>query len=134
MCCFISNLFHTNAFFFFLILYQNRRPYIDKSETQPFLTTTTTTSASLSPTVPISSGTSTINRTLLHHQNLGGSAMSVPTGGIGSGRDRDTVSSSGRNGTIGMRGLELQNNPSSSDSPPPDYNFVMHGIRHASFV
>lgn len=113
-----------------------RRPYIDKSETQPFLTTTTTTSASLSPTAPISSGTSTINRTLLHHQNLGGSAINVPTG-IGSGGSsgaREVGATIGRNGTIGMRGLELQNTPSSSDSPPPDYNFVMHGIRHASFV
>lgn len=110
-------LYYQNKYLYFLLF--SRRPYIDKSETQPFLqTATTTTSASLSPTAtaPIMSGTSTINRTLLHHQNLNTSTTSVPT----SGRS---------NGT--MRGLEISTN---GESPPPDYNFVMHGIRHASFL
>lgn len=95
-----------------------RRKYVDKSETTPFLTSA---GSSLSPTAPIHSGTATINRTLLHHQQnhgLNGVAATATTA---------------RNGTTGtLRGLAIS---SSSDSPPPDYNIVVHDTdRHGFFI
>ncbi|KAJ6636227.1 Protein tweety-2 [Pseudolycoriella hygida] len=70
------------------IYLSNRRPYGDKSETTPFLNSSASTA---SPTGPILSGNSTINRTLLHHQQNQGSSLAV--------------SSVGRNGTAQLRGL-----------------------------
>ncbi|XP_055708757.1 protein tweety-2 [Phlebotomus papatasi] len=87
-----------------------KRPYGDKSETTPLFPS----GSSMSPTTaPILSGTSTINRTLLHHQQQN------QLSGINSASG--TMS---RNGTAGLRGLEY-----SGDSPPPDYNVVVHGNR-----
>lgn len=79
-----------------------RRKFVDKMETTPFLSTTTTTT--MSPTAPIISGTATVNRTLLHHQQHG-TLNGVAT----------------RNGTT-LRGLAYKG----GDSPPPDYNIVVH--------
>lgn len=85
---------------------------MDKSETTPFLNSSASTS---SPTGPILSGTSTINRTLLHHQQNQGSSSSVAVGA--------------RNGTTAtLRGLAY-----SGESPPPDYNIVVHDSRHGFF-
>lgn len=87
------------------------RPYVDKSEITPFLNSTGST---VSPVAPITSGTSTINRTLLH-QHLGqNGAETLPL----------------RNGTSQKRGLAY-----SGDSPPPDYNqIVVHdNSRHGLF-
>lgn len=80
---------------------------MDKSETTPFLNSA---GSSVSPTAPVHmSGTATINRTLLHHQqahNVNGVVAA-------------------RNGATGtLRGLAISSN--SSDSPPPDYNIVVH--------
>lgn len=85
-----------------------RRPYGDKSETTPFLNSSASTA---SPTGPILSGNSTINRTLLHHQQNQGSSSAV--------------SNVGRNGTAQIRGLAYN-----GESPPPDYNIVVHDTRH----
>ncbi|GAB0094936.1 Protein tweety homolog [Sergentomyia squamirostris] len=92
-----------------------KRPYGDKSETTPLFPSS---GSSMSPTAPILSGTSTINRTLLHHQqqNQLGAINSTTTGTL-------TMS---RNGTAGLRGLEY-----SGDSPPPEYNVVVHGNRNS---
>lgn len=89
-----------------------RRKFVDKSETQPFLHSA---SATVSPTIAAShngsggggGGTSTINRTLLHHHaNVNGVNLTVA-----------------RNGTSGaLRGLAYNG----GDSPPPDYNIVVH--------
>lgn len=91
-----------------------RRKFVDKSETQPFLHSASST---VSPTIAashngsgLSSGggvTSTINRTLLHHHaNVNGVNLT-----------------STRNGTSGaLRGLAYNG----GDSPPPDYNIVVH--------
>lgn len=56
------------------------------------------------------SGTATINRTLLHHQQTHG------VNGVAAGRNGAAT------GTL--RGLAISSN--SSDSPPPDYNIVVH--------
>lgn len=96
----------------------------DKSETTPFLNSSASTA---SPTQPqILSGTSTINRTLLHHQQqhhhdavpmvpTGASAMSAASAGPGRHN----------NGLSAIRGSAY-----SGDSPPPDYNIVVHDSRH----
>lgn len=89
-----------------------RRPYGDKSETTPFLNSSASTA---SPTGPILSGNSTINRTLLHHQQNQGSSLAV--------------SNVGRNGTTQLRGLAYN-----GESPPPDYNIVVHDTRHGFFI
>lgn len=87
------------------------RPYIDKSETTPFLNSTGST---VSPVAPIISGTSTINRTLLHQHLSQNGAETLPL----------------RNGTSNKRGLAY-----SGDSPPPDYNIVVHDTsRHGFFI
>lgn len=89
----------------------HRRKYTDKSEITPFLNTSST----MSPTIPNHSGgtTATVNRTLLHHQQI------------------NTLGSVGahKNGTTGaLRGFAIN---SSSESPPPDYNMVHDTKRHA---
>lgn len=84
-----------------------RRPYQDKAETAPLFPAST----SMSPTAPITSGTSTINRTLLHSQQM-----------------------TARNGN--SRGLANQS-LNSGDSPPPTYDVVVHDIslqRHGFFL
>lgn len=82
------------------------KKFVDKMETTPFLSTTTTTT---SPTTAPLSGSATINRTLLHHQQHG-TLNGVAT----------------RNATA-LRGLAYKG----GDSPPPDYNIVVHDtIRH----
>lgn len=90
-----------------------RRPYQDKAETAPLFPPST----SMSPTMPLTSGTATINRTLLHTQQ---SAHSVPHP---------------RNGNA--RGLANQS-LNSGDSPPPTYDaIVVHDIslqRHGFFL
>lgn len=63
-------------------------------------------------------GLSTTNRTLLHHQQhnqFGSNGNGLTTGTIG------------RNGST-MRGLAY-----SGDSPPPEYNVVVHDTRHGFF-
>lgn len=101
-----------------------RRPYGDKSETQPLFTP----ASSVSPTIPpqITSGTSTINRTLLHHQQPEG-RVSIPTPG-----NHQSATLHGRNGSTGNSGM--RGSGYSGDSPPPDYNIVVHGNRHGFFL
>lgn len=86
-----------------------RRKSVDKSESQPFLHSVNST---VSPTIAAThngntGGTSTINRTLLHHHsNMNGVNLTTT-----------------RNGTTGaLRGLAYNG----GDSPPPDYNIVVH--------
>lgn len=70
----------------------------------------------MSPVAPITSGSSTINRTLLHHHHhiSQNGAETLPL----------------RNGTSNKRGLAY-----SGDSPPPDYNIVVHdNSRHGFFI
>lgn len=82
------------------------KKFVDKMETTPFLSTTTTTT---SPSAPMS-GSATINRTLLHHHQQHGTLNGVAT----------------RNASA-LRGLAYKG----GDSPPPDYNIVVHDtIRH----
>ena len=74
----------------------------------------------MSPTAPLNSGTSTINRTLLHSQqqfgpSAGSSHISTRNGG----------------NTAGLRGLALS---IPGDSPPPEYNVVVHENRHGFFL
>lgn len=91
-----------------------RRKYVDKSETTPFLNSA---GSSVSPSAPVISGTATINRTLLHHHQ-GQGMNGVPVA---------------RNGTTGtLRGLAISTN--SSDSPPPDYNIVVHDDGRHGFI
>lgn len=71
----------------------------------------------MSPTLPITSGTATINRTLLHTQQF-----TAHSGGAHA-----------RNGNA--RGLANQS-LNSGDSPPPTYDVVVHDIslqRHGFF-
>lgn len=92
-----------------------KRPYEDKSETAPLFPPSTA-----SPSAPISSGTMTVNRTLLHAQTA---TSNGSTGGVGGG----LIPTSGRNGTThGLRGLASY---SGDESPPPDYNVVVHDNR-----
>lgn len=88
-----------------------RRPCEDKAETAPLFPPST----SMSPTAPITSGTATINRTLLHSQQFSAHSAHVPHT---------------RNGNA--RGLA---NHLNGDSPPPNYDDV-HDIslqRHGFF-
>lgn len=86
-----------------------RRKYVDKSEITPFLNSSSTTP----PTVLCHSGTATVNRTLLHHQQQHNTLGSVH---------------SQKNGTTAtIRGFEIN---CSSESPPPDYNMVHDTRRH----
>lgn len=67
----------------------------------------------MSPTIPSHSGTATVNRTLLHHQQHNTLA------GVGAQK----------NGTTGtLRGFAIN---TCSESPPPDYNMVHDTKRHA---
>lgn len=83
-----------------------------------------TPASSVSPTIPaqITSGTSTINRTLLHHQQPEG-RVNIPTPG-----NHQSATLHGRNGSTGNSGM--RGSGYSGDSPPPDYNIVVHGNRH----
>lgn len=87
-----------------------RRKYSDKAEATPFLSSALNGSPSMNNQ---QSCTSTVNRTLLHHQQNHGVNGSV----------RKTTS-----GTL--RGLALSTN---IESPPPEYNLV-HDTRHEFFV
>lgn len=103
--------------FFYNIITLNilsRRKYTDKAEGTPFLNSAVTGS----PPVPNQSGTSTVNRTLLHHQQ---------------NHSVNGVNTSKRKATPGtMRGLAISNN---NESPPPDYNVVVHDTRrHDYFI
>lgn len=109
-----------------------KRPYEDKSETAPLFPAG---AASASPSAPITSGTMTINRTLLHAQTAtsngtgAGGHHGASGGGAGGGITAGTglIASSGRNGTThGLRGLASY---SGDESPPPDYNVVVHDNR-----
>lgn len=72
------------------------------------------TSSTMSPTIPSHSGTATVNRTLLHHQ------QNNTLGSVGGPQ---------KNGpTAAIRGFAIN---SSSESPPPDYNMVHDTKRHA---
>lgn len=83
-----------------------KQPDVDKSETTPLFPTAP--APTLSPTIT-TTGTSTINRTLLHHQ-------------------QNHFGTSTRNGTTGLRGLASSYN-SGGESPPPGYDVVVHGTR-----
>lgn len=108
-----------------------RRPYEDKSETAPLFPAG---AASASPSAPINSGTMTVNRTLLHAQAATSNGTGLTHGGgggIGGGGGGGLIASSGRNGTThGLRGLASY---SGDESPPPDYNVVVHDNRHGFF-
>lgn len=122
----------------FCSLCRRPRTFADKSETQPFLN-----SSAASPTQPMLSGSSTINRTLLHHQqqshhdlavvpgggntSMSSSAASGILGGGGGGGGTIGGGATNRNGLLAIRGLAY-----SGESPPPDYNIVVHE-RHGLF-
>lgn len=101
-----------------------RRSGGDKSETQPFLSSTAST---VSPTVPIHSGTSTINRTLLHHQQQQQHGNSATIGGHHGARN-------GANG--GIRGFAHNTHHIGNGSlpPPPDYSVVVHESSRHGFL
>lgn len=98
-----------------------RRVYQDKAETAPLFPAST----SMSPSAPMTaSGSATINRTLLHSQQFGAHNSHV------------------RNGIAPppttTRGLANLNHSllNSGDSPPPQYDVVVHDIslqRHGFF-
>ncbi|XP_055634258.1 protein tweety-2-like [Toxorhynchites rutilus septentrionalis] len=93
-----------------------KRPIEDKSETAPLFPAGAVTA---SPSAPITSGTMTVNRTLLHAQAA-----------TSNGSTTGPIPSSGRNGTThGLRGLASY---SGEESPPPDYNVVVHDNNRAS--
>jgi hypothetical protein len=114
-----------------------RRPHEDKAETAPLFPPSTSMSPSVPP--PISSGTATINRTLLHSQQYTSHTMGHHHGGVGGGSGGGGGSGAGphhhgaphaRNGNA--RGLA---NHLNGDSPPPTYDDV-HDIslqRHGFF-
>lgn len=90
-----------------------RRIDYNESENTPFLNRRHSGSPVTTQNV-----NATVNRTLLHHQqNQGGHFINNLT----------------RNGSTGVvRGLAYNNN---NDSPPPDYNIVVHDtIRHDFFL
>lgn len=71
----------------------------------------------MSPTIPSHSsggGTATVNRTLLHHQQINNTL-----GSVGAHKNGPTAT---------IRGFAIN---SSSESPPPDYNMVHDTKRHA---
>ncbi|XP_035779420.1 protein tweety-2-like isoform X1 [Anopheles albimanus] len=111
-----------------IYLTKKRPGYEDKAETTPLFPAGT----NASPSAPIiASGTMTVNRTLLHAQTATtNGATSGGGGGIGAGGIGATgtlIPSSGRNGTThGMRGFATY---SGDESPPPDYNVVVHDNR-----
>lgn len=99
---------------FFLFIF--RRKCIDRLEATPFLNSGG--NPTIAPSAPIHTGTATINRTLLHHQQ-NHAINGVPT----------TARNGATSGTL--RGLAISTN---NDSPPPDYNIVVHDIeRHGFF-
>lgn len=106
---------------------RSKRLAFDKSETTPILNSSASTA---SPTQPqILSGTSTINRTLLHHHQQQ-HHDAVPMLPAGPSAAMAMASSGGasrhNNGTLnGIRGSAY-----SGESPPPDYNIVVHDSRH----
>lgn len=104
-----------NYLYVYMFLLFFRRKFIDKSETTPFLNSAST----VSPSAPVHSGTSTINRTLLHHQQNGVNTRNGAT----------------PMATATLRGLAISSNL--SDSPPPDYhqiNIAVHDTsRHGFF-
>ncbi|XP_035902318.1 protein tweety-2-like isoform X2 [Anopheles stephensi] len=108
-----------------IYLTKKRPGYEDKAETTPLFPA----GANASPAAPIiASGTMTINRTLLHAQTA---TSNGSTGGVGAGAGTGTlIPTSGRNGTThGMRGFASY---SGDESPPPDYNVVVHDNNRAS--
>lgn len=78
---------------------------------------------SVSPTAPITSGTSTINRTLLHTQQFGNhGSVQRPRNGHGGG---GSGGGGGGVNTTGIRGLAM----APGESPPPTYeHVVVHDI------
>lgn len=108
-----------------IYLTKKRPGYEDKAETTPLFPA----GANASPSAPIiASGTMTVNRTLLHAQaaTTNGSTVGGPAVG-GSGATGTLIPTSGRNGTThGMRGFASY---SGDESPPPDYNVVVHDNR-----
>lgn len=76
----------------------------------------------MSPTAPITSGTSTINRTLLHTQQFGNhGSVQRPRNGHGGGGS----GGGGGGNTTGIRGLAM----APGESPPPTYeHVVVHDI------
>lgn len=77
----------------------------------------------MSPTAPITSGTSTINRTLLHTQQFGNhGSVQRPRNGHGGG---GSGGGGGGGNTTGIRGLAM----APGESPPPTYeHVVVHDI------
>ncbi|XP_058126799.1 protein tweety-2-like isoform X2 [Anopheles coustani] len=108
-----------------IYLTKKRPGYEDKAETTPLFPA----GANASPSAPIiASGTMTVNRTLLHAQTAttNGSTVGGPAVGA-AGATGTLIPTSGRNGTThGMRGFASY---SGDESPPPDYNVVVHDNR-----
>ena len=73
----------------------------------------------------------TVNRTLLHAQTATSNGSTGGAAGAGAGTGT-LIPTSGRNGTThGMRGFASY---SGDESPPPDYNVVVHdNNRHGLF-
>lgn len=93
-------------------LIYRRKNSSDKAESIPFLNPVVTAS----PPAPSQSGTSTVNRTLLHHQQV---------------HNTNGVNNTARKSTTGtMRGLAISYN---NEPPPPDYNIVVHDTRRHDF-
>lgn len=92
----------------FIYIVSRRKCSSDKAESIPFLNPVVTAS----PPAPSQSGTSTVNRTLLHHQQVHG------TNGVNTTARKST--------TAAMRGLAISYN---NEPPPPDYNIVVHDTR-----
>uniref|UniRef100_A0A1B0FJ12 Protein tweety homolog n=1 Tax=Glossina morsitans morsitans TaxID=37546 RepID=A0A1B0FJ12_GLOMM len=145
------------------IYLNKRRPSmdIDKSETVP-LFPSNAPSANISPTAPLHH-TGTINRTLLHHQQLHGGMTTGSTGTLGSSRSNGTANGlrtgfvatynnplhhqqqhhHKTNTSLGSTAISSRtggagvssavNNRRLSPSPPPGYDVVVHGIRHGFF-
>lgn len=80
----------------------------------------------MSPTAPITSGTSTINRTLLHTQQFGNhGSVQRPRNGHGGGGSGSGGGGGGGGNTTGIRGLAM----APGESPPPTYeHVVVHDI------
>lgn len=110
----------------------------DKSETAP-LFPSNAPSANISPTAP-AHHTSTLNRTLLHHQQAHGvgigpsSTLGPRSNGTANGLRSGFASyNHHQHKTNTIQGGVAGNGGKSSPSPPPHYDVVVHGTRHGFY-